>query len=228
MAQRTLFGTLAPTKKRLPFASPKTKYEEFVNAFVGKRDVGRKLEDAVKAANAAWREEYKSDPEKLVSFLAKAHEEKAAAEAKKLDFGFVRLSPAAGEGSSASHGISARERDQFEKRVQSSSSTLSSRGSPGGVRLTRATPASDDRATASEEAARCWFDTVAVSWLCGHLDVSENALLTEDVISVDAFITGLQRCAHTLAELVKLKGTYTSLLQRGAYHSSKLADEMAR
>ena len=146
----------------------------------------------------------------------------------KLDFGFVRLSPAAGEGSSTSHGISARERDQFEKRVQSSSSTLSSRGSPGGVRLTRATPASDDRATASEEAARRSFDTVAVSWLCGHLDVSENALLTEDVISVDAFITGLQRCAHTLAELVKLKGTYTSLLQRGAYHSSKLAGEMAR
>ena len=94
--------------------------------------------------------------------------------------------------------------------------------------MTQATPASDDRATASEEAARRSFDTVAVSWLCGHLDVSENALLTEDVISVDAFITGLQRCAHTLAELVKLKGTYTSLLQCGAYYSSKLADEMAR
>ena len=121
---------LLPQQRRLSFALPKMKYEEFVNAFVGKRDVGRKLEDAVKAANAAWREEYKSDPEKLVSFLAKAHEDKAAAEAKKLDFGFVRLSPAAGEGSSASHGISVRERDQFEKRVQSSSSTLSSRGSP--------------------------------------------------------------------------------------------------
>ena len=94
--------------------------------------------------------------------------------------------------------------------------------------MTQATPASDDRATASEEAARRSFDTVAVSWLCGHLDVNENVVLTEDVISVDAFITGLQRCARTLAELVKLKGTYNSLLQRGAYHSSKLADEMAR